>query len=112
MTSPPSDREDDLLTWLQGWYERHCDGDWEHSWGVTIGTLDNPWWRVEINLVETELAGRAFRRVERDRSATDWIRCWVEDERFHAAGGARNLGDVLAVFRAWAEGAAGTEIRS
>jgi hypothetical protein len=34
--------DDDLLRWLQDWHAGQCDGDWEHSYGVDIGTLDNP----------------------------------------------------------------------
>jgi len=29
---------------IQDWYRRQCDGDWEHSYGVKIETLDNPGW--------------------------------------------------------------------
>ncbi|WP_223778749.1 Imm53 family immunity protein [Streptomyces sp. 135] len=25
-----------LLDWLQNWYARQCDGDWEHEWSVEI----------------------------------------------------------------------------
>ena len=31
----------DLLIWLQNWNQNHCDGDWEHLYGVKIDTLDN-----------------------------------------------------------------------
>ena len=36
----------DELSWLQQWYSAHCDGEWEHGFGVTIATLDNPGWSV------------------------------------------------------------------
>jgi hypothetical protein len=32
------------LTWLQAWYAEQCDGDWEHQFGVSVETLDNPGW--------------------------------------------------------------------
>jgi hypothetical protein len=32
----------EILPWLQGWYATQCDGDWEHEYGVSIETLDNP----------------------------------------------------------------------
>ena len=35
---------DEAFNWLQGWYMAHCDDDWEHSFGVTIETIDNPGW--------------------------------------------------------------------
>jgi hypothetical protein len=33
---------EDLLEWLMRWYAAHCDGEWEHTYGVVIDTLDNP----------------------------------------------------------------------
>jgi hypothetical protein len=38
---------------LQRWYLGECNGDWEHSYGVRIDTLDNPGWIVTIDLHET-----------------------------------------------------------
>jgi len=32
------------LKWLQQWYSEHCDGAWEHGFGITIETIDNPGW--------------------------------------------------------------------
>jgi Immunity protein 53 len=39
---------------LEKWYRARCNGDWEHQWGVEIGTLDNPGWRVHIDLAIME----------------------------------------------------------
>ncbi|OAX48412.1 hypothetical protein gpAD87_09590 [Paenibacillus sp. AD87] len=41
------------LKWLQNWYLENCNGDWEHSYGVKIDTVDNPGWSVEIDLTDT-----------------------------------------------------------
>lgn len=41
-----------VLQWLEVWYSRQCDGDWEHSQVVSITTLDNPGWSVDIFLGE------------------------------------------------------------
>jgi ribosomal protein L37E len=38
---------DDLLSKLSDWYAAQCDGDWEHEFGIHIGTLDNPGWSVK-----------------------------------------------------------------
>ena len=35
---------DDSLNWLMQWYLGECNNDWEHTYGVEIGTLDNPGW--------------------------------------------------------------------
>ena len=41
-----------------------------------------------------------------ERTETDWIHYRVEAKQFYAAGGARNLMDILRAFRDWAEQAA------
>jgi hypothetical protein len=67
----------DALTWLQGWYLSQCDGDWEHGHGVDIGTLDNPGWRVEIRVAETELrAGHSWQCGRTARSTTGSTAVW------------------------------------
>ena len=38
---------------IDQWHKSNCNGDWEHSYGVTIETLDNPGWWVKIDLAET-----------------------------------------------------------
>ena len=45
MSAPPADYFDpdqSTLTWLQAWYMSNCNGDWEHGYGVSVRTLDNP----------------------------------------------------------------------
>jgi hypothetical protein len=39
----------DDVTWLTQWYLAQCNEDWEHSYGVAIGTLDNPGWSLEVD---------------------------------------------------------------
>ena len=91
------------LAWLMDWYSSHCDGEWEHSFGVQITTLDNPGWHVEIELTDTELQDRPFEKVEHDlKSDVSWWICSVKDTRFDAACGPRDLATVLAIFRQWA----------
>ena len=99
--------DDSVFAWLQGWYARHCDGEWEHDYGVTIQSADNPGWVVTIDLVGTELAGRPFAEVKREASEHDWVWCFVRESAWQGGGGPHNLADVLAVFRDWAEGTEG-----
>ncbi|MEM9781709.1 MAG: Imm53 family immunity protein [Pseudomonadota bacterium] len=50
----------DVLCRLQAWYLTQSDGGWQHQCGVTIETLDNPGWHVEIDLTGTDPADRPF----------------------------------------------------
>lgn len=90
------------LGWLEQWYQAQCDGDWEHEWGVRIGTLDNPGWTVDINLEETVLSGRSYVRTDIRRSGSDWVIAKVSDDVFQASCGPLNLSEVLRLFRDWA----------
>lgn len=99
----------DPLDWLMDWYLSHCDDDWEHRSGVTIESLDNPGWRISIDLTGTALAGKPFAPVSfnTDRAGARfdirWHHCAVENGCFRGAGGALDLGLLIGIFRDWAE---------
>ena len=91
------------LAGLQAWYAAQCDGDWEHSYGVQVDTLDNPGWMLKVDIRDTSLDGMPFVEVKDNYDhETDWMRCWLEDAAFHGACGPLRLGDVLRVFLDWA----------
>ncbi len=95
--------ETDGLNWLQDWYASHCDGEREHQHGIKIATLDNPGWSLVIDLYETELETRPFAKVEHNlASASSWWACQVEQRKFVAHCGTRDLRAVIAIFRDWA----------
>jgi hypothetical protein len=88
---------------LASWYAEQCDGEWEHRYGITLETLDNPGWRLKVDLCGTVLAGLNVERTMTESSDTDWTTWWVEDDVFQAAGGAMSLNDILAAFREFRE---------
>lgn len=92
------------LEWLQDWYRSNCDEEWEHSYGISIETLDNPGWSVSIDLVGTPLADKTFSTVRWERSTNDWGFCDVKDSTFLAHGGPQNLTEILEMFKHWSEG--------
>jgi hypothetical protein len=73
--------------------------DWEHPWGVKIGTLANPGWSLRIDLLGTPWEASTLALVEIKRSATDWLIYRVEDFQFVGFGGAGNLKELIAAFR-------------
>jgi len=83
---------------------------WEHSFGITIETIDNPGWSVTICLEGTELEPVPFEPVKTEASETDWVQCRVAERekgenyrRFKGHGGASNLSHIIGVFRTWVE---------
>jgi len=86
------------LLLLQKWYARHCDGDWEHSYGMKIDTLDNPGWMLTVDLVDTGLSGSSLPSSRIDRSDIDWIQCEVSSDTYIACGGVFNLQEIIGQF--------------
>ncbi|MDR2112868.1 MAG: immunity 53 family protein [Candidatus Accumulibacter sp.] len=89
---------------LQDWYRAQCDENWEHSFGVMIDTLDNPGWKVRIDLSRTGLDGKTFEPLSRGNpeADADWIDCKSESGQFIGCGGAGNLAELLRIFLDWA----------
>lgn len=91
-------KEDKILNEVVDWYAKNCNGDWEHSFGLKIDTLDNPGWRVEFDLAETELSSANMAPKNIERSESDWYRCFVKENVFYGYGGIRNLSEILKSF--------------
>jgi hypothetical protein len=99
------------LDWLQQWYYRQCDDEWEHRHGITIQTLDNPGWLLKVDLAGTALEFKTMPEVglaaEINHEGTggkhDWINCKVENRVFFGAGGPFVLLKICEVFKNWVE---------
>ena len=94
----------DQLSRLRDWYAAQCNGDWEHSYGIKIDTLDNPGWLLSIDLADTDLLDKAFQSTHRGDSEhdVDWLHCKVDSGKFEATGGVSNLPEMLEAFLVWA----------
>ena len=90
------------VNWLMEWYRAQCDGDWEHQYGVRIGTIDNPGWSLEVDLVDTSDDGRTAPQELIERSEDDWLFVEVKESTFRARGGPGNLGEMIDAFRKFA----------
>ena len=89
----------DVLIWIQQWYQKHCDGDWEHNYGIKIETLDNPGWLIEINLEGTELEDYILHYKLIEKSNDDWYAIKIANKIFYATGDAYKLEFLLEKFR-------------
>lgn len=88
----------DAFERLQHWYLSECNGDWEHSFGVKIDTLDNPGWILKVDLSETKWENLKVARVIERRSESDWVQYEVEAKQFVSCGGPLNLREMVDKF--------------
>ena len=99
----------DEITRIQQWYHSQCNGDWEHTSGVKVGTLDNPGLSLEIDLQDTVLENAVFEErrygmgIEAETSGDEWLICKVEKQVFKGFGGPYKLQELMATFLDWAE---------
>ena len=91
----------DRLVALDRWYASQCDGQWEHQYGISLGTVDNPGWHLKVDLAETYLADRPFDQVFEDQGG-DWIRYFVRDQVFIGACSPSRLAELIDAFLLWA----------
>jgi hypothetical protein len=90
-----------MIKEIENWYLSNCNGDWEHQYGVTIESLDNPGWRVFIDLTGTKLEQIDFEEINNIESESEWIVCKVENNKFIGADGPHNLNEILSIFINW-----------
>jgi hypothetical protein len=91
------------LSRLSRWFHDQCNGEWEHTYGVSIESLDNPGWAVRIDLRELDVMPPQFAPIQEDRSEVNWINCKVEQEVFVAFGGPSNLEELVTIFLDWVQ---------
>jgi hypothetical protein len=89
---------------LERWYAAQCNGDWEHTYGITLETVDNPGWYFKVDLTDTYLSDRAFAEVSENREDDQRaFMCFVKDRVFIGFCPPDRLHEVISVFLRWAE---------
>ena len=89
---------EDLLQSLITWFQSQCNEQWGSRESVSIGTLDNPGWALDVRLDETNLRNQPFSEIELERSEYDWISCYIKNGVFTGVGGPLNLSEILQIF--------------
>jgi Immunity protein 53 len=87
-----------LIEQIQAWYSAQCNGDWEHQCGISIETLDNPGWRVMIDLSGTSLENIIFQPYQEDKGEEGWIFCEISENKFVGNGDPDKLKTILEIF--------------
>lgn len=88
-----------MLSWLQKWYHSNCDGDWEHEYGIKITTLDNPGWRIEIDIQNTDWEDITIMPQVFDNGNDDWYSIEISKGAFIAYGDTSKLDFLIEQFK-------------
>lgn len=86
-----------LLIRLQNWYLTNCNGDWEHKYGISIDSLDNPGWTVKIDLVDTCLQNLRYEK-QVVNGTFDWLFINIKNQVFEGSGDSSKLTTILTIF--------------
>lgn len=91
-----------MFEWLTNWYKSQCNGDWEHTYGIQIDTIDNPGWSLKIDLLETPYEGKktSMKVLNGD---DDWYDVTSDGEAFTAFGDASKLQFLINLFKEFIE---------
>ena len=89
----------EILKWLEAWYRKQCDGDWEHEYGIEIKNIDNPGWMVVIDLIGTEEENLTMEKISIDNGDNDWYFIEVKEKKFHGVGDPDKLYTILETFK-------------
>lgn len=87
-----------IIERIQQWYSDQCNGEWEHQYGVSIDTLDNPGWSVSIDLAGTSLDSVSMAPSKCNKGEDDWLFCEVRDGKFVGTGDPSKLNIILESF--------------
>jgi hypothetical protein len=84
---------------IQKWFKINCNDDWEHTYGLSICTLDNPGWEVKIDLTGTSLENLSYSKEFQDTmDKNHWYRIRTNDNVLEMFCGPENLDQILLIF--------------
>ncbi len=84
---------------IQDWYKINCNGDWEHSYGFKIETLDNPGWAIKIDIAETALENLEFQReYQNPKNDSDWFQIRTENKILNIYCGPESMKSTFEIF--------------
>jgi hypothetical protein len=91
------------LEWLDEWYQRQCNGEWEHTQGMRLEFLDKPGWQLTIHLAGTSARNTRPQRLRMETRGGGWLSCSIGAECFEGSCDPRKLEQIIGVFRRWVE---------
>jgi hypothetical protein len=90
-----------LIVALEDGYWHQRNENWKHEFRLSMDTLDNPDWKITIDLNNPDIINKIFETYKVERAKNNWCCCWIENLKFEGRGGAKNLREILEVFFSW-----------
>jgi hypothetical protein len=87
------------IEWIQKWFKKHCDGDWEHENIFKLESISNPGWSLTVDMSETPLELYEFDSGLVSKGDEDFYWIKVKNAKFDAFGDVSKLGFLLKCFR-------------
>jgi hypothetical protein len=88
-----------MIQWLQEWYKSYCDGDWEHQYGISITTIDNPGWDLKVDIINTDIEGLEIDYQLIEINENDWYGFKADKYKFEAFGDPSKLETLILKFK-------------
>ena len=89
----------DILKWLENWFFKNCNGEWEKKKRLVIETIDNPGWGFTLQLEDSVYENLSLKKIIIDRTEDNWCHCLVRKNEFIIAGGPFNLTEIFNNFK-------------
>ena len=70
-----------------------------HSFGISIETMDNPGWEIQIELNGTKWEDLTIGYKLIENSDSDWFACKIENKTFFGYGDPQKLDTLIDLFR-------------
>ena len=86
-----------MIELLNTWYLAQVNGDWEHKYGISLETLDNPGWKLEI----TGADERKHLDIYIDNDDDDWFFVKANEHSFTGTSSPNQLNNILQLALNW-----------
>ena len=93
-----------VITQLTKWMQQASENAIKKLPRISVYTLDNPGWRIVVDLDESSVKQKSFSNFKLETSDDDWIVCKKEGSQIKGYCGPKNLIELLDIFLNWAVG--------
>jgi Immunity protein 53 len=94
-SEPTISGDNQSIARLQQWYLSSCDGAWEHEYGLSIQSLPDPGWELNLDLLATSWEGLELEPQSSRNSEQDWLHLRTTERGLQATCGPLGLSSAI-----------------